>query len=60
MEAERVYALGNFTEGTTLFTEVDDETDATALCATNALFDGVGEVGLARANVRSEDIRAVT
>jgi len=55
----RVYELGDFSKSASLFTEVDDYTNASILCTMNAFFNGVSEVWLASANVRAEDIRTV-
>lgn len=52
--------LCDLTEGATFFAEVDDDADATGLRGLDALFDGVYEVGLACADVRSKHVRSVT
>lgn len=54
-----VRLLGDFSKSTTFFPEVDDQADATSLGAPNGLFDSEDEVRLARADVGTEDIRAV-
>ena len=51
--------LRDLAQCTALLAEVDDETDTAALCPADALFDRVDEVGLARANVGTEHVRAV-
>ena len=51
--------LGDFSESSTLLAEVNNDTDTTALSATDTLFNGEGEVGLACTNVGSKDIRSI-
>lgn len=59
LKASKKDSLRNFTQRPPLLPEVRDHTDATALSATNAFLDGVGEVGLAGTDVRAEDVGAI-
>jgi len=52
--------LGDFSKSSTFLAEVNNDTDTTALSATDALFDGEDEVGFACTNVGSKDIRSIT
>jgi hypothetical protein len=52
--------LGDLTQCTTFLAEVNDEANSAALSAADALLDGIDEVGLAGADVGTEDVGAVT
>lgn len=51
--------LGHLAQGTALLAEVRDDADAARLRAADALLDRIGEVWLARADIRPKDVRAV-
>lgn len=51
--------LCHLAESSTLFSEVDDDTDSTTLRGSNAFFNGKDEVRLACANVRAKDVGTV-
>lgn len=52
--------LSDFAQSPTFLPEIYDKTYATALGTFDAFFDGVNEIGLACANIRSKHVRAVT
>ena len=52
--------LGHFTEGSTLLTEVNNNTNTTTLCCLHTFFNCKGEIRFASTNVGSKDIGSVT
>lgn len=62
-ERERKGAAGltlcDFSQRSTLFTEIDDQPYPTSLRALDALLDPIDQIGSARADVRTEHVAAV-
>jgi hypothetical protein len=56
----RVHVLGNFTQRSSLLSEVRNDTDTTTLSTADTFFDSVCEVGFAGTDVGTKDVRTVT